>query len=67
MFNILQLNYIALLIRNTFASQVPDSFFSARENDLELMALKILSKNLRWIFWLICLPKIQPSQTRELS
>lgn len=67
MFNILQLNYFALLIRSTFASQVPDSFFSAREYDLELMALKILSKNLRWIFWLICLPKIQPSQTRELS
>lgn len=38
MFNILQLNYFALLIRSTFASQVPDSFFSARENDLELMA-----------------------------
>lgn len=67
MFNILQLNYFALLIRSTFASQVPDSFFSARENDLELMALKILSKNLRWIFWLICLSKIQLSQTRELS
>lgn len=67
MFNILQLNYFALLIRKTLASQVPDSFFSARENDLELMALKILSKNLRWIFWLICLPRIQPSQTRELS
>lgn len=67
MFNILQLNYFALLIRSTFASQLPDSFFSARENDLELMALKILSKNLRWIFLLICLSKIQLSQTRELS
>lgn len=67
MFNILQLNYFALLIRSTFASQVPDSFFSARENDLELMALKIPAKYLRWIFWLICLPKLQPSQTRELS
>lgn len=32
-----------------------------------MTALKILSENLRWILWLICLPNIQPPQTRELS
>lgn len=69
MFKILQLGYFALLIIlwALLLAKCPNRFFSASEKDLELTALKILSKNLRWILWLICLPNIQPPQTRELS